>query len=180
MTPEQMKHFTERIFKGSTGVERFWKRVQKGGPDDCWPWHGAKSKDGYGEVGVACTSTHAHRVAYELTHGPVGKTYKICILHTCDNPPCCNPAHLFAGTRKDNVADMVNKGRMAGAIGARNCKVVLTEAQVLEIFASNESNVALGEAYDVAPTTISAIRNQRNWKHLTGHLPPKRRRKHSN
>jgi hypothetical protein len=75
---------------------------------------------------------------------------------------------------------MVNKGRMAGAKGTKNCKVVLTEAQVLEIFASNESNVDLGEAYDVAPTTISAIRNQRNWKYLTGHLPKRKRRKFSN
>jgi len=180
MTPEQMKHFTERVFKGSTGLQRFWKRVEKAGPDDCWPWQGARNKDGYGMVSVSCTCYQAHRVAYELTCGPVGRTYKVCILHTCDNPPCCNPAHLFRGTRKDNIADMTQKGRLASFEGAVNGRAVLTEKDVLDIFNSSESNVDLGEAYDVAPTTISAIRNQRNWKHLTGHLPPKPRRKHSN
>jgi hypothetical protein len=60
--------------------------------------------------------------------------------------------------------------------GERNCKVVLTEAEVLEIFASSESNVDLGESYGIAPTTVSAIRNQRNWKYLTGHMRKRPRR----
>ncbi len=177
MTQAQMQHFLTFVYRGSTGVERFWKRVDKKTDAECWPWKGPRNKDGYGIVAVSASAMAAHRVAFELVNGIVGNGYNVCILHSCDNPPCCNPKHLFNGTRKDNVADMVQKGRMAGAKGTRNCKVVLTETQVMEIFNdSDNTNVELGLIYDVAPTTISAIRNQRNWKFLTGHLPKRRRR----
>lgn len=158
--------------KGSTGVERFWEKVKKKSDNECWLWEGPFNKSGYGIVWAGGNVTTAHRVSYELVHGPIGITYNVCILHTCDNPPCCNPNHLFEGTRKDNVADMVKKGRMAGAKGSRNSKVVLLEAQVLEIFnCKDATNVELGIKYGVAPTTISAIRNQRNWKFLTSPTP---------
>lgn len=181
MTNEQMEFFKKRRFRGSTPEERFWKRVDKKhghGPNgDCWIWLASCNKNGYGQVQFSDLSTSTHRVSYELVHGPIGNNYVDCVLHSCDNPPCVNPDHLFMGGRKDNVADMVSKGRMAGAKGEKNCKDVLTEAQVMEIFKSDASNVDLGEEYGVAPTTISAIRTQRNWKYLTGHLPtPKRRR----
>jgi hypothetical protein len=181
MTTQQMQHFLtfhfHRSTNGPTGVERFWKRVDKKSDDECWLWTGPVNKSGgYGVIAVAGFVTTAHRVSYELVHGPVGNTYDVCILHTCDNPPCCNPNHLFKGTRKDNVADMVQKGRMAGARGTRNCKVVLSEAQVLEIFNSDASNVDLGIIYSIAPTTVSAIRRQENWKFLTGAEAPKSRK----
>jgi hypothetical protein len=89
---------------------RFWGRVDKSaGPDACWPWTGSRRGGGYGRVTVNGRSTSASRVAYELTHGTIPDGKHVC--HTCDNPPCCNPAHLWVGTPADNTRDMLSKGR---------------------------------------------------------------------
>lgn len=88
-------------------VARFWRRVDKsGGAEACWPWLGAKT-GGYGTVRMVGEMQRAHRVAFVLANGPP----LAHVLHRCDNPPCCNPAHLFDGSDADNVADMVAKRR---------------------------------------------------------------------
>ena len=89
--------------------ERFWKRVKK--TKDCWEWQGMKKKDGlpYGLVKIFFRRFYAHRVAWELTNGPIPKGLNV--LHRCDNPVCVRPSHLFLGTQADNIADMVSKGR---------------------------------------------------------------------
>jgi len=89
----------------------FWSKVDRsGGCDACWQWVGKKDKRGYGKVCIGCKDVLTHRLAYILTKGSIPKEMVIC--HTCDNPPCCNPKHLSAGTHKDNVADAIAKGRM--------------------------------------------------------------------
>lgn len=99
-------------------IGRFWKWVDKsGGPDACWPWTGSKVK-GYGQFQRADQSkAKCTRFAWELTNGPIvghvkgDEENEICVCHRCDNPPCCNPAHMFLGKDADNHADMVAKGR---------------------------------------------------------------------
>lgn len=94
---------------------RFWKRVDKAGPDECWPWTAARMPKGYGCMGVGKgVMEYAHRLAFWLVHGeiPDGKF----ILHHCDNPPCVNPAHLYAGTHQDNMNDMKSRGRQGRTI----------------------------------------------------------------
>lgn len=100
-------------------ARRFWIKASRGaGRDSCWNWTGAKlGRDGYGGFSVARrlarghqAPRYAHRVAYELTHGPIPAG--LCVLHRCDNPKCVNPSHLFLGTQADNLRDASVKGRL--------------------------------------------------------------------
>lgn len=101
-----------------TTEDRFWSKVDKsGGPDACWPWMGALHTDDfpYGRFRANTSNdsdgrtVYAHRFAVEMTRGAIPEGMFAC--HHCDNPPCCNPSHLFIGTPDDNVQDMVRKGR---------------------------------------------------------------------
>jgi hypothetical protein len=98
-----------RRLKG-TLEERFWAKVERRGIDECWPWK-ATRRNGYGRLSAARSGglQGAHRIAWSLANGEIPAGLKI--LHHCDNPPCCNPQHLFLGTQADNVHDMFRKGR---------------------------------------------------------------------
>jgi hypothetical protein len=91
----------------------FWSQVAVGVPDECWEWQGARcDKLPYGKCGGSPNTgprTMAHRKAWALIYGPIPAG--MLVLHRCDNPPCCNPAHLYLGTHKDNYRDMASRGR---------------------------------------------------------------------
>jgi hypothetical protein len=90
------------------------------------------------------------------------------ICHTCDNPPCVNPAHLFVGTPKENAADKVRKGRQKGGgmSGEKNARSVLTDQDVLLIRTLLGPALEIGKQFGVAETTVLNIRHRRTWRHL--------------
>lgn len=97
-------------------VERFWPKVAKRGPDDCWLWTAQTNPAGYGQIGVGSLTdgtrgyAFAHRVSYELANGPIPPGFFVC--HKCDVRRCVNPSHLFLGTQHDNMRDCSRKGRL--------------------------------------------------------------------
>ena len=170
-------------------VEQFWDRVTVAGPDDCWLWTGSIDRKMYGRFWIPRRHFIAHRVSWAIANG--GEWPELNVCHTCDNPPCVNPAHLFLGTTKDNVHDMIRKGRdgcltnPAGkARGLKNGKharpdriprgeahhfTPLTEKNVLDIRArhgSGERLTDLGREFGVTIQAISAIVKRRSWKHV--------------
>jgi predicted nucleic acid-binding Zn ribbon protein len=99
----------------------FLDRLTKSG--GCWEWGGARCGKGYGSLSVDGHVASAHRRAWELAYGPIPKGMQVC--HTCDNPPCCNPAHLFLGTNRINQLDSMLKGRrshLASKLPYRHCE----------------------------------------------------------
>lgn len=99
---------------------RFWKKVAiTSNPSRCWEWTAGKTFGGYGQFQINQSPFKSHRIAYSLAHGAI-PAERPFICHTCDNPACCNPNHLFAGTAEDNMQDMLKKGRSNFPTGDRH------------------------------------------------------------
>lgn len=130
--------------------DRFWARVDKSG--DCWTWSGLKKGNGYGRVWWDGRGTTAHRAAWMIANGPIPPG--LCVLHRCDNPPCCNPAHLFAGTQQQNIADKVAKGRHRYELS------LLEIAEIREQIDSGLSDTEIAAAFGVARNTIGNYRRR--------------------
>ena len=88
-------------------MNRFWDKVVK--TDTCWLWVGSKTAQGYGRFRIGKKLFLSHRVSWNLINEEI--PHELCALHTCDNPSCVNPEHLFLGTKKDNAQDKINKKR---------------------------------------------------------------------
>lgn len=139
-----------------TQSDRFWKKVEK--TDECWLWRGAVKDTGYGVFWFNGRIERAHRVSWELHHGPVPEG--VCVLHKCDIRICVNPDHLWLGDYADNNEDMADKGRaiIPVSYGEKHGKAKLTDDQVSEIKASSDSGVELANRYGVSRSTISSVR----------------------
>lgn len=143
-------------------------KVDRRGPDECWPWTGGRAR-GYGVVHVNGKARGAHRVVYEMTFGwTVGSIPRhLVVMHKCDNPKCCNPNHLVLGTQEDNNRDRAEKGRTVSHMrpGEDHPSVRLTKEQVELIRSTTGHGTGrqLAERFGVAQSTISAIRKGRSW-----------------
>lgn len=154
-------------------AERFWEKVRKS--DGCWEWTGAMAY-GYGRIGVApgVSPAPAHRVSWELHHGPLAPGAVVC--HRCDNRRCVRPDHLFIGSQADNMRDMHAKGRHA--YGERDGTAKLTEAEAREIirrYRLGETQQGLAVAFRVRKSTVCRVVRGIRWAHLRDErtdLPP--------
>lgn len=142
---------------------KFWDRVdQSGGPKACWEWTGRRTHQNYGLFDTRTGQVLAHRFAMQQTDPRVVVRHLIC-----DNPPCCNPAHLALGTIADNNHDMADKGRAARGEQQRNAK--LTEETVREIRArraQGDTLSAIARATGVSLQNVHCITTRKTWKHV--------------
>lgn len=157
-------------------MERFWSKVDVRGPGECWEWKGRRHRQGYGTFKVGGRYKLAHRVAWELTFGKLEDGVKV--RHkTCDNPPCCNPAHLASGTQTDNVRDMDLHGRRSvgashgkNVCGEKNGVSKLTEDGVKSIRSEYEtgsvSQAQLAERHGVSQRLVGMVVRRELWRHV--------------
>lgn len=151
--------------------ERFWSKVAVAGPNECWEWLRSRKEEGYGRFKMAPGQSPqgAHRVAWMLTYGDAGM---LSVLHHCDNPPCCDPAHLFLGTAGDNHADMTAKGR-ASTVRPEHTEALvesvrrLSDADIHEARREHAMGVScrsIARRMGVHHTTISRLIRGDHWK----------------
>lgn len=160
----------------ATLADRFWLKVDVREPNECWEWqagrgHYGKAKLNYGAFAFfRGLSTTAHRAAYLITHGEVPDGIFVC--HDCDNPPCCNPNHLFLGTGKDNAADRDQKGRYVlgdRPKGTRNHNAKLDDSLVAEArlrVAGGESLKPIAKEYGVSSEALAQAVKGHTWTHV--------------
>jgi hypothetical protein len=141
---------------------------------ECREWQRSRNDDGYGRLTFEGKRDKAHRVAYVLAKGPVPDG--LCVCHTCDNPPCCNPAHLFLGTKNENNLDKQAKGRARGGganpnpvRGSSHGQAKLTDHEVMAIraaWAKGEQQTTLARQHGVSLSTVHLIVHRKHWRHL--------------
>ena len=157
--------------KPTTVPQLMEKYVPHRPENECWVWQGGLDKSGYGVTNAMRPTgrrgpSRAHRVIYEALVGPIpaGKL----LMHSCDNPPCVNPAHLRPGTDAENLADMAAKGRSAR--GSKHRAAKLDEPTVMEIrrkYATGKYQQRdLAIKYGLTPTPMSQLLRGITWKHL--------------
>lgn len=149
-------------------ASRFWPLVSIRGRDECWPWRSAEGSGRHANFWLDGGYVHSHRVAYWLTHGK----WPVVCRHTCDNPPCVNPAHLLDGTQKDNIRDAKARDRLRGGSsnpGATNGMAKINEADVLLMYEARKRGATiddLAECFEVGRAQAWNIVTGRQWKHL--------------
>lgn len=150
-----------QLFTYEQAVASFWARVVRtDNDDDCWLWTGGKNDRGYGSLRwMHKSACRANRVSYEIAHGKFPD--ELFVLHSCDNPQCVNPRHLFLGTAQDNADDMVKKDRQYRPVGELNRRAKLSDAQVIEVRnlydAGGVTQQAIASMFGVERTTIGGI-----------------------
>ena len=150
-------------------IARFWSKAEVKADNECWNWQASASRGGYGQFGLNRMSVKANRVAFYIVHGdtPPDKPF---VCHHCDNRLCVNPNHLYAGTRQDNMDDMVKRKRQRPRRGEKHGRSVLKEADIHAIRVLYESGEftqkQLAERFGVKRGYISLLVNRKSWTHI--------------
>lgn len=148
-----------------TPKQRFEEKYTRKGKNECWEWLTGKDKDGYGKFWMNNKDNRAHQVSYVFY---VGETKGLFVCHTCDNPSCVNPNHLFLGTSQDNMDDKIRKGR--DSKGETNGMAKLTEKQVREIryrLGLGHKKRHIARDFNVSDFAIHSIHKGKTWVHVS-------------
>lgn len=151
----------QSMFLSVPVYDRLWPKIDKRGPDECWPWLGYRDKNGYGRVFNRHGSKLPTRLVVELVLCEPLPEW-LFVLHHCDNPPCCNPAHLFLGNDAANTADKMAKGRHCRHDKRPLAKLTIEKAR--EIRAATGTLRELAIAFGVGQTVVWSVRHGRAWK----------------
>lgn len=146
-------------------ADKFWSKVNTGEPNHCWEWENHRDKNGYGQISINGITRRSHRVAWQLANGqeiPSG----MLVCHYCDNPPCCNPDHLFLGTPKDNSGDRNKKNRQAKTNHFSLLKLTSEQVTKIKELYPQYSQREIGNMFGVHQRTISRILRKETYKHL--------------
>lgn len=168
-------HYSRLLTNGDATVTRRiangeplrWLTSALGGRErvGCWDWPYGTNEHGYGKLQYQGRNWYAHRLACQLDGRPVPEG--LFARHRCDRPICCNPDHMEFGTQRDNLGDMVRRGR--ARVGSRNPGARLTEGQVAEIrrlYADGWLQREIAVAFEVTQTTVSRIVRRKSWEHV--------------
>jgi len=147
------------LFVAKERIENKVERIPEGG---CWVWMGTTTVRGYGQIEHKTKKLYAHRASYEAFVGEIPQGMYVC--HTCDNVSCVNPNHLFLGTQKQNLQDMVRKGRSTR--GEKNPGAKLTEEQVNQILTMEGTSSFISKIFNVSSSSISAIKRKERWSYV--------------
>ena len=148
----------------SSDLERFWSKVDTNG--DCWTWIAGLVHDGYGRFWLNGSTYRANRVSYFIQHDIDPGEELVC--HTCDNPGCVRPDHLWLGSDRDNRLDCIQKDRDADRRGSKHGASKLTEKNVEAILTSSKSQVTLAQQYGISAGIVSEIQHGKRWQHVEG------------
>lgn len=145
-------------------AEFFLSRVEIDPANGCWIWQRALTTRGYGQMRRDRKSKMAHRASYEFFVGPIPNGLVAC--HTCDNRACINPKHIFLGTQKENLEDMVEKGRSLRGPVSHKAKLTLDQVISIKARFGKQSDLSIARAFGVGGETIRKIRLGETWKNV--------------
>lgn len=150
-------------------IGRFWEAVDRRGPTECWNYTGFIHANGYGMLFAGKKKRiAAHRFTCLLAGRPIPRDRFAC--HHCDNRRCVNPAHIYAGSPRDNIMDALSRGRMIPRRGTAHSSAKMNEAAVREIRDNPQiSGAALARKFSVSKQCICDIRSRRTWRHVADH-----------
>lgn len=170
MTRRNPNNHADPSLRDAVDVTRFWGLVSRDQRDVCWYWRGDTDADGYGVFAWHGKKVHAHELALSFTTGE-RRLEQLDTCHSCDNPPCCNPAHLRFDTRLSNVTEMHDRGRARKATKLTAEQVVLMR----ERRAAGARQIDLAEQFGITDGQVSMIIRGRRWATTGGPIETERK-----
>ena len=164
------KHWTVKNRKPGSGrpantADVLWSKVDKRGRNECWPWLGYRKEDGYGRTWIGDRGYYAHRVIFDLVNPgvislsvPDYTASTGFVLHSCDNPICCNPKHLRLGSSLENTQDKIKRGRMPDYSGGKGPRCKLTMGQARNARTLKASGVSARELAKMFKISLASMK----------------------